>query len=126
MTETRDEFVARGEMTIEALIEEAHRTALEKGWWDKGRARPIGEQFANFHAEISEAWEEYRKGTSISEVTTDEHGKPEGFTVELADVFIRIADTIGAYGLTDVFCLALQRKMLYNKTRPWRHGGKVA
>jgi hypothetical protein len=127
-------------MTIEELIEHAHRTAIEKGWWDDGwegtrtppkadqpgRGRSLGDQFANFHAELSEAWEVYRAGAPLDRVWFDEHGKPEGFVVELADVWIRIADTLGAYGLAEAFEAALEHKLAYNETRPHRHGGKLA
>jgi hypothetical protein len=114
-------------MTIEELIERAHATAVDKGWWDGDpAARPLGDQFANFHAELSEAWEEYRAGAALWEIRLDAHGKPEGFVVELADVFIRIADTLGAYDLGKDFTDALEAKLAYNTTRPHRHGGKLA
>jgi NTP pyrophosphatase (non-canonical NTP hydrolase) len=51
-------------------------------------------------------------------------GKPEGIPSELADVMIRILDMAEAFGIN------LQEVMLekheYNKTRGYRHGGKVA
>jgi hypothetical protein len=112
-------------VTIDELIERAHATAAEKGWWDDPN-RPLGEQFANFHAELSEAWEEYRAGAALWEIRLDQKGAPHGFVVELADVFIRIADTLGAYELETAFRDALEAKLAYNTTRPHRHGGKLA
>ena len=44
--------------------------------------------------------------------------------MELADAIIRIADMCGAYGLD--LEEALTKKMEYNKSRPYRHGGKKA
>jgi len=111
-------------VTIEELIKRAHETAVAKGWWDQGK-RPLGEQFANFHSELSEAWEHVRNGERLDAVTTTDD-KPEGFVVELADVWIRMADTLGAYDLTEVFLDALAKKLAYNETRPYRHGGKIA
>lgn len=112
-------------MTIEELIKRAHETAVAKGWWDGPGPRPLGDQFANFHAELAEAWEEYRAGKDLEAITVFQ-GKPEGFVVELADVWIRMADTLGAYHLTDVFLDALEQKLRYNATRPYRHGNKKA
>lgn len=67
-------------MTIRELITEAHETAKEKGWWD-GKERSVGDQFANFHAELSEAWEDYRKyGMKYYQLftNTDDGDKPAG------------------------------------------------
>lgn len=100
-------------MSIDELIERSHAMAVEKGWWD-GEERSVVDQVNNFHAEISEAWEEYRAGRM--DVWWGDHGfpvpnegvedasmiadefKPEGFWVEIADLCIRLADTMGAYG----------------------------
>lgn len=84
-------------MTMDEIAKEAHATALEKGWWEDGiEKRSMSEQLANFHAEVSEAWECYRSGQM--ETTYGKDGKPEGFWVEIADVLIRIGDSLGAYG----------------------------
>ena len=78
------------------------------------------------HSEISEALEVYRDlgKEGLSKNWNEENGKPEGFTVELADAIIRIADMCGAYGLD--LEESLTKKMEYNKSRPYRHGGKKA
>ena len=109
-------------MTIEELIEESHQTAVEHGWWEE--ERNIGECLALMHSEISEALEEWRSGHPLSESYYPAGKKPEGFTVELADLLIRVFDLCGRHNLPIVE--ALQEKMAYNKTRPYRHGGKVA
>ena len=116
------------DLTITELITESHATAVEHGWWDGERS--IGDQFSNFHAEVSEAWEEYRKYGMDPEqlIYTNprgvEGGKPEGIAVELADLLIRIADTCGKYGIP--LERALRMKMAYNKGRPYRHGNLKA
>ena len=114
-------------MTIEELIKESHQTAVEHGWWEE--ERNIGECLALMHSEISEALEEWRDGFHLNSVyyktyTPGNPNKPEGFTVELADLLIRVFDLCGRHKLQLVE--ALQEKMAYNKTRPYRHGGKVA
>jgi hypothetical protein len=83
-------------MDLKDLAAEIHATAVEKGWWDGGD-RPLEEQAANFHAEVSEAWEEWRNGHSLTEVYYVD-GKPEGIPIELADVIIRILDSSANYG----------------------------
>jgi len=113
-------------MQLEELIKEAHQTAVEHGWWDEDRN--IGECIALMHSELSEALEEWRSGDDIAithhDIKRDLTWKPEGFTVELADVLIRIFDLCGRHNLPIVE--ALQEKMAYNKTRAYRHGGKIA
>ena len=48
--------------------------------------------------------------------------KPEGIAVELADCIIRILDYCGKEDI-DVESI-LKLKHDYNKTRPYKHGGK--
>jgi hypothetical protein len=49
--------------------------------------------------------------------------KPEGEAIELADVLIRCLDYAGSKGW-DVDAL-VRTKLEYNKTRSFRHGGKL-
>ena len=103
---------------IEYLKSAANYTADKKGWWKTDRC--FGEQIALMHSELSEALEEYRfRGLEGSTVD----GKPVGVTSELADVLIRIFDTCEHYNLP--LGRTLVRKMKYNETRPYRHGGKL-
>jgi NTP pyrophosphatase (non-canonical NTP hydrolase) len=135
-------------MNLNELAADIHTTAVEKGWW--GTVNPFAQQCANFHGEVSEAWEEWRKGRGMTEVyylerwshspspypsnalqggwvATDEERntlKPEGIPIELADIIIRVLDTCDEAGI-DIEA-AVRLKMEYNKTRPHRHGGKRA
>lgn len=49
--------------------------------------------------------------------------KPEGIATEFADCIIRILDYCGHEGID--IGEAIKIKHEYNKTRPYRHGGKV-
>jgi len=85
------------------MARRAHRMAREKGWWGSDVSSPDNrapaDQVNNFHAELSEAWEEWRAQRGITEVYHRDDGKPEGFPVELADLLIRLGDTAGRYEL---------------------------
>lgn len=82
------------------LAFESHQMAREKGWWDEDRC--VVDQWNNFNAEVSEAWEEFRHERIATWYATPPDDpfprKPEGFWVELADLCIRIGDTMSAMG----------------------------
>jgi NTP pyrophosphatase (non-canonical NTP hydrolase) len=121
-----------------------HQLAIKKGWYDTERSAL--ESHMLVVSEVAEATEEVRKGAPpiyqtvtavyapITIVTPDMKGvqgqiswddtrKPEGELIELADAVIRIMDYCESRGfnLQD----AIRIKHEYNKTRPYRHGGKV-
>lgn len=100
--------------------EEIHALAVEKGWYEEDRKLP--EIIALCHSELSEALEEYRNRHGLSEIYYNGE-KPEGIPVELADCIIRIFDFCGKEGI-DIF-QAIRIKHEYNKTRPYKHGGKA-
>jgi len=122
--------------SINELIKESYETAKEKGWHDQERS--FGEIISLIHSELSEAFEEYRKHGNkkghmtciyysgkgyVSEQPTETCKKPEGIPIELTDVLIRIFDFCGKHNID--LEEALEIKMEFNKTRPYRHGGKV-
>jgi len=107
-------------MTVEELIQQSHATAIEKGWWDEDRV--FAEVIALAHSELSEALEECREGKAFREIYYDEKEKPCGIAIELADLLIRVADMCAHYNIP--IEVALEIKMEYNKTRPYRHGKK--
>lgn len=101
----------------------------------------IPEKLMLIVSELSEALEEHRTRDINDIYWVDERGlkhlyssfeealtgaiagqKPEGFWVENADAVIRILDLFGAYQQDCEWFIKL--KHTYNKTRPYRHGGK--
>jgi len=141
-----DNFKDGDTLTIGEWSRIINQWAERKGW-NKDLKDKVGDQFANFHSEISEAWEEWRSGHKWNDVyynfdlcncgvpighvgTLELHSpgcpgtKPEGIPIELADTVIRILHTCGFYGIDLEGMIKL--KMMFNETREIRHGGKRA
>lgn len=102
--------------------------AKDKGWWNDGRT--FGDAIALCHTELSEAIEAYRvdgtKDTTADDsafVSSGLLAKPEGVGSELADVLIRVLHLMAEEGIDPGF--EMRRKMSYNYTRAFRHGGKA-
>ncbi|MFW5436336.1 hypothetical protein [Paenibacillus apiarius] len=105
---------------IKRLVHEVHQNAIDKGWYEE--PRNFGELVALMHSELSEALEDYRNGRGFNDIYY-EGDKPCGIPIELADTVIRIFDTCGHLGIDLDEAIGL--KMVYNQSRPERHGGKV-
>ncbi len=104
---------------LNELAQEIHENAKAHGWWDGQRT--FESAFLMAHSELSEAVEEYRNQRGMFYLGED--GKPEGVAVEALDCVIRILDYL-AHEKVDIDKI-IRAKMEYNKTRPYRHGGKV-
>lgn len=128
-------------LNIKEFVAEVGENAIKHGWWDSTPQRSFGELIALCHSELSEALEEYRDnvperklhrepfstyysgGGYVASQPTEVSKKPEGIPSELADVIIRIFDMCHHYEI-DIEA-ALIEKHEYNKSRPYKHGGKI-
>lgn len=104
-------------MNINEIAKEIHENAVNHGWWEDERAVP--EIIALCHSELSEALEAYRNHEPFIWMNGD---KPDGIAVEMIDCMIRIMDYL-AYLKIDIEDV-ITDKHEYNKTRPYKHGGK--
>ena len=108
-------------LNINEMVTEAYQNAKAHGWHDDNKTTVI-EFLCLIHSEVSEVVEEIRHGEPL-DTNRIIDGKPEGVPSELADIVIRVADMCGLYGID--LESAIIEKMQYNKTRPYRHGGKT-
>lgn len=124
-------------MEINKVSQEINEWSKKKGWDSNVEANPgkFSEKLLLMISEIVEAMEEFRNGHRVNEIYyhypagTEIGGdgkavpKPEGVPIELADTVIRIFHFCAANNIDLEY--AIQIKMDYNKTRPFRHGNKV-
>jgi NTP pyrophosphatase (non-canonical NTP hydrolase) len=115
-------------MNIKDLYGEIRAINDEKGWHDN--AVSVASMVANLHGEASELWEAYRAGKLHDECDKADKMRAAGTPVltcaeeELADIIIRALDD--AYLMGVDIEKALAGKIAFNRTRPHRHGGKLA
>lgn len=110
--------------TLEEYQEECYQINVDHGWFDSERS--FGDDVALLHTEVSEMYEAYRKweleDATAPMVNGDELPKPEGVGSEVADVQIRLFDTCQRAGIN--LRAEMERKIAFNKTRPYMHGNK--
>ena len=106
-------------ISISEWQKEVHKNAVAHGFWENPRT--IGELLMLITSEVTEAFEEVRNGHEVNE-TYYKDGKMEGVPSELADVVIRVMDFCEHYGIE--LEKAIAEKHQFNKTRPYKHGGK--
>jgi hypothetical protein len=122
------EYIARfyTDEELNTLALSAHQTARDKGWWPEDDAGKIvfkdgdlEDKLVLIASEVGEAFEEYRQpdvditktyslvddlgdmvnlGSKKRRVEHIKDTKPEGFPIEMADVYIRVLDLLVATG----------------------------
>ena len=123
--------------TIPQMQAEVLDVERRHGW--KGVHAPnisFGDSIALLHSEVSEAFEAYRDWgftDATKPFKLDRSGgsmypaevpaKPEGVGSEFADILIRLLSSCDLYGIN--LDEEYERKMAYNQTRSFRHGGKL-
>lgn len=128
-------------LIINDFIMDVHLNAIQHGWYETHRS--FGEIISLMHSELSEAFEfernknnpcwlegridykhHYSGGGYVGTQPSEISNKPDGLLVELADVVLRVFDYVGSLDNVD-FEQILLEKHLYNKQRPYKHGGKT-
>lgn len=117
-------------LTIGDAANMVHRLAVEKGWHDPEETE---DQFVerttnNFHDEVSELHEAWRNNRLHSPCDKADKMQELGFVPltcleeEMADIIIRVLDSCVRLGVDIDRAVMVKHK--FNKTRPYRHGGK--
>lgn len=110
-------------LSIARLQKLCYEQAVASGWaGPDARDFPMPEALCLLHTEVSEAMEAYRNSEPMS--WTDEQGKPQGVASEFADIVIRLGHYSEKFGIN--LEEEVLKKLRYNATRPYRHGGKQA
>jgi NTP pyrophosphatase (non-canonical NTP hydrolase) len=113
-----------GNKSLGDMADEVRQVNIDHGW--RKEDRTFGDYIALLHSELSKVLEAYRD-YRLADVTEVVHGnlmylpKPEGVGSEFADVLIRLLDTCDVLGID--LEAEYRRKLAYNKTRPYQHGG---
>lgn len=101
--------------SFKEMMKEVHITAIDKGWWNKDVDE--GVSIALTHSELSEGLEALRTDKQSDKILGF-----KGIEEELADVVIRCMDYAESKGYR--LAEAVVKKSEYNKSRPYKHGGK--
>lgn len=110
--------------SLKAMQEEIRAVNIEKGWRGPDvHEVSFGEAMALLHSEVSEALDAYRVYGLEDKTGSHAGAKPEGVGSEFADVLIRLLDDCDLFGI-DIEA-EYERKLAFNRTRPYRHGGKA-
>ena len=119
-------------MSLNILAERIHNGNKNRGFWDE--KRNVGEMLMLVVTELSEALEAHRSGKMFNKankinflesddmVQSFKDNIKDTFEDEIADAMIRLLDMCGGLGIDIDFHLS--SKVLYNSTRPYKHGKK--
>lgn len=100
------------------VCQKVHQLSAEQGFWKDGKNRSLSEMLLLAHSEISEAVECARFGDPPDKNIHD----MTGVEVQLSDVLGILMDAEEGFGLK--ISEALLRKMEFNRSRGFMHGGK--
>ena len=106
--------------SLKALGFAIHMDNVERGFWPEDKqSRNKGETLMLVVTELVEAFEAVRK----KEQEKDKHlPHRDAFEVEIADTIVRLLDLGEGFNID--YAGALKDKVLYNRTRPYKHGKK--
>jgi NTP pyrophosphatase (non-canonical NTP hydrolase) len=119
-------------MSLNILAERIHNGNKNRGFWDT--ERNVGEMLMLVVTELSEALEAHRSGKFFNKANKINYLESEDmvqafkdnvkdtFEDEIADAMIRLLDMCGGLGIDIDFHVS--SKVLYNSTRPYKHGKK--
>jgi NTP pyrophosphatase (non-canonical NTP hydrolase) len=111
---------------VSKLVEDCYTLAVSKGWSDPPPT--FGEAMMLICCEAAEAVECFRTHGTEDMTAGDIYlglklPKPEGVGSEFADILIRLGHYAKLFGVD--LQAEYDRKMAYNHTRAYRHGGKA-
>jgi NTP pyrophosphatase (non-canonical NTP hydrolase) len=116
---------------LSQMTAEVREVNIKLGW--RSDQTTFGEYIALLHSELTEALEAYRdwRLADATDYSLSPHGldtghglpKPEGVGSEFSDVLVRLLDTCDVYGID--LPAEFARKVAYNRTRPYQHGGRT-
>ena len=117
-------------LSLQELSDLGYEADCKAGWIDPNNPsqKSADQSFVEFialtHSELSEALEDFRKGHAPNEVWYEgaDGKKPCGIPSEMADVVIRVIGACRKHGID--LQAAVEEKLAFNATRPFRHGGK--
>jgi NTP pyrophosphatase (non-canonical NTP hydrolase) len=116
-------------MKISEMQQKAYQCSKDHGFHDDEKNENVGLKLCLIHSELSEALEDFRDAKSLKELVVPKYKevgfgtkniKPEGFVSEIADVIIRCGDLAGMLGFD--LEKAVEEKMAFNLSRPFKHG----
>lgn len=106
------------EKSVQQLSERSHSNYVEAEAGQAGRRLAVPPPARNYQVQRGQQ----RIHADGEACEKHERRKPEGVAVELADCMIRILDYCGHAGIDIEEAIRIKHE--YNKTRPYRHGGK--